>query len=173
MIMEKKLIVRKLGYLHMLHRLSMQSVSARTGLYYGQQPILENLIKNGGCLNQKQIAENIHVSPPGVTAAIKRMQKAGLVVKTGSQTDMRVSLIEVTEKGRQLQQSFKSELRDYDEKMFIGFSEEDCAAFTEYLNRVIRNLNGDPDDEEAFFRLCTDLKEKEHHERKGQNKGEK
>ena len=153
----KNKILRKLGYVNLLHRYNIQQAGSRAGLSYGQHPILRALMNNGGSMNQKQISECAHISAPAVTNAIKRLLKQGLVEKRVSEQDMRVTIISITELGEKKMNNFKEQLGTYDEDCFAGISGEELDTFEKILDKIIVNLGGDPDDDRAFFGLFDEL----------------
>ena len=158
--MECKHLARKFTYINMRHRYNMQSLSARIGLYAGQHPILD-LLNVKGAMSQRDIAEQLHMSAPNVTAAVKRMLKAGLIKKTSDENDLRVNNIDITDVGRKLSADFKKEMKTYDELLFKDFSDDEKEQLNGYLNRVIKNMDGDPDDAIAFFRLMEEIKKED------------
>ena len=131
-------IVGKLNYLNLLHRIHLHREISKHGLYMGQLPILECVMKNDGC-TQVQVAQAMRVSPPSIATSVKRMQKAGLLQKTMDETDQRCNRLSVTEKGKQLALSCRKSFDKVDSQMFQGFTPEECALLGDFLDRLIAN----------------------------------
>jgi DNA-binding MarR family transcriptional regulator len=156
-IMLKELVGRlmKLG---LLRRLAIQEATADIGLYFGQLPILEYLMDHDQC-TQKEIADQIKVTPASVAISTKRMQKAGLLEKTAAADNLRCNRLTVTAKGRELSQRFRSKFDETDQKMFAGFTEAELDRLRDYLDRLIMNISNETADENGMDNLAA-LKEK-------------
>ena len=70
------------------HNLIRQSLE-RTGLHRGQPPILFALHEGDG-IAHSELAARMEVTPATITTAVKRMEKAGLVVRRRDPEDERV-----------------------------------------------------------------------------------
>jgi DNA-binding MarR family transcriptional regulator len=69
-----------------------------TGLTLPQVTLLRALIESGPLT---ALSERQGVRVPTTTAAVTRLEKAGLVVRSGDPRDLRVVLVAVTDLGRQ------------------------------------------------------------------------
>jgi DNA-binding MarR family transcriptional regulator len=83
-----------------------QSYFARFGLSGSQWGVLRNLhrAEQEGLpgLRLTDLSERLLVRPPSVTGVVDRLERAGLVERTGSPTDLRAKQVALTAKGRQL-----------------------------------------------------------------------
>ncbi len=132
-------IVKKLAILFSIHSYYIHNASSSCGLYKGQLPILEQASMNENC-TQKEIAETLCVSPPSIATSIKRMEKAGLLEKTADENDLRNNHIKLTDKGRELTNNCREVFNGIDEKMFNGFTSEECEQMVLFFERMINNL---------------------------------
>ena len=137
--MEYRELMHKLIELCVLHRYSVGQKASAAGLYRGQPPLLDYLLKNGESA-QKDIAEHLHVSPASVAVSIRRMEKNGLVTKVCDESDLRRNRISITEKGIRVLHDFHSFCLDLDRKMFSGISEPELVQLEDFLNRMTENL---------------------------------
>ena len=71
-------ILGQLNKLNLLHRIYIQRAAARNQSYFGQIPLLEYVMKNEAC-TQKEIADFLQVSPPTIAAAVKRLERNGML----------------------------------------------------------------------------------------------
>jgi DNA-binding MarR family transcriptional regulator len=122
------------------HQLCIQSVLARYDLHFGQPRILHVVMEMDGA-TQNEIAVRLGVSPASVAMSIKRMQKAGLLEKTGDEKDLRINQIRLTQKGHMVQKESLMEVISADKKMLNGFTEDEIRLFNGFLNRIYENLN--------------------------------
>jgi DNA-binding MarR family transcriptional regulator len=80
-----------------------------TGLTLPQVALLRALIESGP-LRITALSERQGVRVPTTTAAVTRLEKAGLVARSGDPRDLRVVLVTVTDLGRQRCQAALAEL---------------------------------------------------------------
>ena len=129
----------------------MQAQLAEVGLYRGQPPILGLLHKHDG-MSQKEMARALNLSPATMTVTLKRMEKAGLIVREMDEHDQRILRVHLSEQGRQMCEKGERQVGQVTEELLEGFDEEEQARFHEYLRRVARNMErvvGDVDALEA------------------------
>jgi DNA-binding MarR family transcriptional regulator len=95
-------LIRALGLLERV----MQSYFARFGISGSQWGVLRNLhrAEKEGLpgLRLTDLSERLLVRPPSVTGAVDRLERAGLVSRDGSPTDLRAKHVGLTAKGREL-----------------------------------------------------------------------
>ena len=105
----------------------------------GQMPVLGmHHEKEGVSLREK--AQELQVKPPTVTVTVKRLEKVGLVCKRPDETDLRVTRIYLTEKGRNISSELRQSLEENEQIMMKGFSEEEKAQLRSFLDRMTQNL---------------------------------
>lgn len=130
--------IRDVHHLHMNH---LQNVLSCYGLHFGQPRILHTIKKLDGA-TQKEIADKLNITPASLAVSIKRMERANLIEKNISSTNMRRNSISLTEYGAKiLSNSFLSFL-EVDNQMVQGFSNEELKMLSGYLDRMYDNLVG-------------------------------
>jgi DNA-binding MarR family transcriptional regulator len=84
----------------------MQPYFARFGISGSQWGVLRNLHRAEreglGALRLTDLSERLLIRPPSVTGVVDRLERAGLVSRQGSPTDMRAKHVALTERGRRL-----------------------------------------------------------------------
>ena len=68
------------------------------GLKPNQAGILVVLRSEGG-LSQKELAKRMGVTPPSMTAALKKMEKQGYVLREQDEKDQRITRIRISDQG--------------------------------------------------------------------------
>jgi DNA-binding MarR family transcriptional regulator len=95
-------LIRTFGYLERV----MQPYFARFGISGAQWGVLRNLhrAESEGLpgLRLTDLGECLFIRPPSVTGVVDRLQRAGLVAREGSPTDLRAKRVALTEQGRLL-----------------------------------------------------------------------
>lgn len=116
-----------------------QSQLAEVGLYRGQPPILMLLYKNDG-MSQKEMARALNLSPATMTVTLKRMEKAGLVLREMDEHDQRILRVHLSEKGREMCETGESRIGVVTAELLEGFTLEEQQQLNEYLGRIARNM---------------------------------
>lgn len=111
-------------------------------LYYGQLHLLEYIISHPEC-SQKDIADRFALSKATVTKSVKRMIKNGIITRVVNPEDERKFMLKATEKGNELSDSCINIFKNVDELTFKDFSEEEVEQFSNYLDRIMENLETD------------------------------
>ncbi|MCI9625998.1 MAG: MarR family transcriptional regulator [Clostridia bacterium] len=143
-------VMKKLNYLHVLHRLCVQQVIYESGLHFGQPPILDYVKEHEGC-TQRELSDFLCISPPSVATSVKRLQRAGFLEKLCDDQDLRRTRLRITPLGREAAQQCRAMFDKTDEKLMQGFSQEETETLMAYLDRMIDNLaDGDLKGESVF-----------------------
>ncbi len=146
-------IMKKINYLHILHRLCVQQGINDSGLHFGQPPILDYVVEHEGC-TQRELSDFLCISPPSVATSVKRLQRAGFLEKLSDEHDLRRTHLQITPAGREANRKCKENFDKMDEKLMQGFSDEEAELFVSFLNRMIDNLaDGELKGESVFALL--------------------
>ncbi len=109
------------------------------GLYRGQPPVLHILHEEDG-LTHSALAARLNVTPATVTKMLRRMEKAGWVIRRPDVADQRVSRAYLTDAGRAVRAEMDATLRRLDEEAFAGFTAEERLLFRRFLLQTRANL---------------------------------
>ncbi len=109
------------------------------GLHRGQPHVLFALHQTDGMANS-QLAEFLEITPATLTNKIKRMEKAGVVLRQRDPDDERVSRIYLTEKGRGLIDDLRLSMHDMESILLEGFSPSEINHLKASLEKVLKNL---------------------------------
>jgi DNA-binding MarR family transcriptional regulator len=94
-------------------------------------------------LMQSELAESLNRSPSTITNMIKRMEKAGFVVRRPDPRDERISRVYLTDAGSRIKAAVEDVWRTFEEQVFAGFGEEELARLCEFLLRICQNMEGE------------------------------
>lgn len=87
--------IRAIG---MRHRALAAALLAPLGLHPGQEVLLLEIAAHGPC-TQVQLATASGCEPPTITGSVRKLEDAGLVVRTPSPTDGRATIVDLSERG--------------------------------------------------------------------------
>ncbi|MEK3993122.1 MarR family winged helix-turn-helix transcriptional regulator [Robertmurraya sp. FSL R5-0851] len=101
--------------------------------------ILMCLYKKNG-LSVKELAEKIHRTQPTVTVLIDKLVKLGYVEKRKNQEDSRVTIITLTEMGKQLEPIFKDVSRKLNQVIYGSLSVSEKEQLEQLLDRILKSF---------------------------------
>jgi len=110
------------------------------GLYPGQDMILLELLKND-CISQNKLVVTLCVDHSTIAKSISRMIKNDLVQTKKSAEDKRVTLVSLTDKGRNLADQVQDVWLEAENNATKGFSPEEQRLFIEMIDHIVKNLN--------------------------------
>lgn len=102
--------------------------------------VLSVLYENNGKLPMKDIAKLIGRDKSTVTPLISKLEKLGYVKKEKSEIDKRVTYIVLTQKGKSIEDIFKSTSKKLIETAYKGFTKEEEEIFLRLLKKLNNNF---------------------------------
>lgn len=108
----------------------------------GQAGILF-ILKGEGSMPQKKLAEKMGITPPSMTAAIKKLESRGYIIKEADPQDQRVFKIGLSEKGRECIESLKGIMGDIENTVFKDITYEEKLFLRRLLIEMRKNLMDD------------------------------
>ena len=102
----------------------------------GENPL--GLLFSEGRLTMKELAERLQITPPSVTILVRRLVQTALVQRTTHPQDSRVTLLSLTDEGRELYDSLaESQIRRL-ALLLSGLNAEEQEQFLGLLERAVR-----------------------------------
>ena len=92
----------------------------------------------------RDLEAEFHLTHPTVSGLLSRLEQKGFVELRTDPEDRRVKRIYVLEKGRQCHEVMHQTILDNEQRIVAGFTLEEQELFSEFLQRAIRNMGGDP-----------------------------
>jgi len=135
-------LIRIMGLLERV----MQPYFAQFGISGSQWGILRNLhrAEQEGLpgLRLTDLSERLLIRPPSVTGVVDRLERAGLVVRDGSPTDLRAKQVVLTDKGRQLLERVLALHADQIDLVLGGLNPDEQVELERLLVGLKRHLEG-------------------------------
>ncbi len=88
-------------------------------------------------LAMKDLAEQLGMAPPSLTALTRRLVQTGLVQRQSHPDDSRVSLLSLTDAGRALHNQLYAEHLARMEQLLVGLTAEEQELFLDLLDRAL------------------------------------
>src|SRR6476469_9369785 len=127
---------------------AFESVLASAGGSLATWLVLASL-KGGLHQSQREIADEVGVEGPTLTHHLNRMEAAGLVTRVRDPRNRRVHQVELTSLGEQDFHALLGVVRDFDQRLRVGFTERELATLRRLLQRLVDNATRDRGTKEA------------------------
>ncbi|MCZ3394218.1 MarR family transcriptional regulator, partial [Enterococcus faecium] len=88
-------------------------------------------------------SEYLDIKPSSVTQIIKKLEKAGTVLREKSPKDSRVTVVKITDKGRESLKTHGSIGNTLKDVLFKDFSDSELEYLDQYLERMVNNIGSD------------------------------
>lgn len=104
------------------------------------QPKLLTYINNRGSCRPKELADYFEIDPAAVSRMLDLMKKSGLIDRRTDESNRRSDIVELTQKGKEVNEKWLRHCIDMQSIMLKDFTEEEQGKFAEYLSRAYQNL---------------------------------
>jgi MarR family 2-MHQ and catechol resistance regulon transcriptional repressor len=114
------------------------------GLTFAQYNVLRVLdASENGQSTVTGVSRIMLVSGANTTGIVKRLEKSGLLIRKNHPSDERVTVVEISPRGRRILENVKTEKDDRLSHYVKGLTEKEKQEILNILRRIIKNL-GDP-----------------------------
>ena len=124
--------------------------SSESGLTDTQRHVLRFVLlaSENRPLYQKDVEKEFQMRKSTVTGILQLMEKNGLITRENTQKDARLKQIVPTEKAESLRLKVRAHIRETEEKMAEGISEDDLLCCKQVLWKMFCNLSDEASKEE-------------------------
>ncbi|HIH03192.1 MAG TPA: MarR family transcriptional regulator [Methanoregulaceae archaeon] len=127
-----------MGWIHwFVHRYLARRLEA-DGLSSRQFRFLHYLLRHDG-VHQEQIASALMIDPAIGTRTVRDLIEAGYVTRERDPVDRRANVITLTEKGRAMAPLIDEAIRDLNDALLAGLSDEEHGTLLLLLDRIVEN----------------------------------
>lgn len=112
---------------------------AEQGLFSGQQDILFAVISKEG-ITLGELAKRLGVSPATASVSVKRMEKAGFIIKKEDKDNARIIRLYPTEKAKSAPEKTREKMESLESVIKKGMTEEEQKQLAYLLEKAIRNF---------------------------------
>lgn len=129
-------LLRKVGK---CHSNKINKVLDEINMHRGQ-PLMLRLLYSEDGVAQSVLAKEMEITPATASAMVKRMEKAGFVIRKRNAEDERISNVYLTDAGKAVSTQLNDLQNDMEKIVFDGFSEEEKLNMKNYLQRILKNI---------------------------------
>lgn len=98
---------------------------------------LELLCKlTGGQISQSDLQKAVSIDPAAVTRHVQQLEAEGILLRTRSESDNRVTLVQLTEEGKRKVAMFKTEKDRFLEELQEDLTESERLGFIQALRKL-------------------------------------
>lgn len=134
-----KEVFNELGIVHKEIKKIADNKVKHLDLSFGQCQLLL-MIDRCPNMNQKRLAENLHITEATLSVRISRLEKSGYIIKSIDSKDKRKYSLEVSEKGKQFFDKRIEMMNTLNETIFEGISEEELDTVLVLLKKMRSNI---------------------------------
>ncbi|MGF6358323.1 DNA-binding MarR family transcriptional regulator [Paenibacillus sp. 4624] len=91
-------------------------------------------------LSIKMLAERVQRTQPTVTVLVNKLEKLGYVERSKSAEDSRVTMIRLTDNGKQLEPIFREVSNQINQMIYADLSEEQSEQLESLLSMIVRRF---------------------------------
>lgn len=113
-----------------------QKVSRQFGLTGPQSVVLRNLLDNGA-MSSADLSRIAYVTPSNITGIIDRLENKGLVERIRLKDDRRVTMITLTQSGRELSKTLPDPIEDRFISRIDNMDTEHIKVLGEAINQLL------------------------------------
>lgn len=122
-----------------LIRQKFNEAAAEQGLFSGQQDIIILIVEQEG-ITLSKLAEKLEVSTATASVSVKRMEKAGFIVKRQDKNDARITCLYPTEKAKKAPDNIRKRMDELEAQLCRGFTSDESDALSDMLDKAISNI---------------------------------
>ena len=130
--------------LHWCTEQIMSAALADMDLTSAQGHILGFVIHQSTPPCSRDIEEAFHLSHPTVSGTLSRMERKGFIEFRADANDRRCKRIYVLPKGMECHDRMTHTIASTEQQLLRGFTPEEEALFSQFLNRAMTNMGGSP-----------------------------
>lgn len=135
----KGMIGPRIMCLSRLMRRKFNEAAAEQGLFSGQQDIIFFLVENEG-ITLSKLAEKLEVSAATASVSVKRMEKAGFIIKKPDEKDARITRLYPTEKAKKAPDNIRKRMDELEATLNKDLTQSESEALTDMLDKAICSL---------------------------------
>ena len=109
------------------------------GLFSGQQDILFNIVENEG-ITLGALAHKLRVATATASVSVKRMEKAGFIVKKEDESDARIIRLYPTQKAKEAPEKIKEHMDSLESVISRNMTNEQVYELSKLLDLAINNM---------------------------------
>ena len=111
----------------------------KSALRDGERLTLHVLEHFNGC-SQLDLVKKTHLKPPTISVTLKSLEAQGFVYRETDESDMRITRVFLSERGRAHNKQIMEYLSSIENQMMQGFSGEESEQLSQNLERIRNNI---------------------------------
>lgn len=125
--------------LHFLNKEVSSKFEGCTGMSQSRLELILQLFEVGE-ISQKALQQEVNIDNAAITRHLKQLEANGMIVRRKNPDDNRITLVSLTEEGRNKIQAFQEEKERFAASAFKGLSEEERDNLLNMLIHIQENI---------------------------------
>lgn len=118
----------------------MRRLSDQDGLPSSYRMLIFHLAHMEPGVTQLDLVKAAHLKPPTVSVTLQKMERDGLVTRQSNESDLRQTLVYLTDKGKAIDDRIHVIHKEGDDAALDGLTDDEVETLSRLLNKVIDNL---------------------------------
>lgn len=129
-------------FANLLSRIT-ESNSNELGITFSQGKFLHfvDVMSREGPLYQKDLERELGIRPSSATEMLQKLEALSLIARRDDKRDRRIKIVELTDRGIEVEKAIFTKLCQLEETVTRGVSEEDLQVFFNVLDKLKTNLS--------------------------------
>ena len=123
-----------------LYHERMRRLSEQDGLPSSYRMLIFHLARMNPGVTQLDLVNATHLKPPTVSVTLGKMERDGLVTRQSNESDLRQTLVYLTDKGKAIDDKVRQIHKEGDAVALEGLTKSEIETLSTLLNKVIDNL---------------------------------
>lgn len=136
---EYKSIGKLISIIHRQFQIYINSEISQFGLNSSEYIYLVNLGQNEG-VNQKYLSDELIIDGALTTRVMKSLEKKGYIIRLRSEEDKRSYIIQLSDKGKEIQPIILEKLQNWTKILSVGMNEDEINDTIQKLKQMSENV---------------------------------
>jgi len=134
-------VMGELMKLTRMHHAQVEGKIKKLGIHRSQHMALMSISKNDGKVTQKDIAKKYGISEAAVSVTLKKLEIAGYIEKTNTDSDARYNYLKLTDKGIDVVKESVDIFNSAEAKTFENISDEEIEMLSEVILKMQQSID--------------------------------
>lgn len=131
--------------IHEIHKLFMNNVKSecnKIGINTTYKYIFMALKNNMNGLSQSEICSVVYLKAPSISLLLSQMENDNLIIRTKSKNDSRKIIVQLTEKGLELDKKMMEIFKKNEKVLYDSLNEQELDSLNKILHKLSSSLIG-------------------------------
>ena len=124
-----------------MHRKECERRFSSLNIHRSQHMMLMAIARMGNGVSQKELADELNISPAAVAKAMKKLECDAMIMRSSSSGDARQNEIVITDKGKAIVDESRRIMKEFDEETAQHLSDSELDSLYTLLSKLHSSLS--------------------------------